>query len=1134
MSYAYLAMDDVLVFQAPDAQVTPVLMNPRKQKFCLIARPELGEISALIEEHARLRMEAHWNSLLSVSPRATRENQIIQAFRVIGGGITWIPRNVLKQAAGATTKVGVQAKLSNVSVETQQTLLQSYKPNNIQEMLAFYRDMPTEDVTGYRYFMSLLEDSKDALTFFGQLIDNIFLPLADINYRKGTAPTQVHQARTFELLGMALAKQWLLFPFVHHSSGLQEHYIISHAANTVRFFSEPYRPAEIGAMMTALEAVPVEKTTHARFAQHFRNLVISSTFRDIQQSSHGFFETCTRLMAETERPMMVQNLTMARRTYNALIKVYNSQAQKGYTIKELTVPRAKATLADFSSFQHLRDIDPKWEAWASAFESFIAATPDTQGKARRLACNEFADFLVELTNPPLAPELTPRNLINDYNDDSLTYRNVLKTSDNGYEARNARLGNLSAFFDYARDKLRTESKQQELESSWFPNPVDLRFDRFVEKYRAGSHRKALPSHIMELMRNILVADDYAWPKTALLSDWSPLVNNDTGSIERIWCPSATTLLYSLLSIPLRSLQGRLLDSGEGDAEIFDFDQGRMVPNPHQLPVNGRLDPRRKQGLLQTMPSGMRGISDILGLWISTNKTSDQGYAIPWVSDDLIRHLRYQYEFIQRYAPNPHMHCISEAQGHRNTPEEWVEREHKFYCLFRDPSSERTTDPSLPVSKQKLLKLWGLLCVETQRRHNEATAIGERITLARPGTENDTTPKALFDIHSLRVSGITDLLDRGVPLNIVSEYVAGHATYIMTLWYDKPAPGAVRNYLLKARELVGDKAGPLPQFSQDELDELSPFLLPHPDHKELYNGFDALTDNKGLILFRQAGICPGTQCSEGGLDEVQRAIPVPIGDRGPSCPQCRFFLTGPAFLLGQAIEGNQLILKIRNKIQGLAELRDRVMDADDSEDIRKADLLRGQAEIEERQLNDMLTEWWHRMRFYEASVSKLQAYQEAQKANTVADKDKKGHHVVLLSKSTEEDIQYSFNQATNLELKHFLSTCAEILPEFSLEPTGARRDIELAVGRFLSMNDERDLTSLFFKLTEEQRHTAANLAVELMLQAATPEQTSDLLEGKLELSALPELQQDITRMLSRSQSKAFTLPKQGGVIQGETK
>lgn len=1132
MTFSYLTTAEPLRFPAPDARVPQVLLNPSKQQFCLVANPDLPAIRDLIEAHAMHRLEAHWNTLMAVGSQVTAAKPIIRAFIVHSSSRMWLPRHVLLETAGATTKAGILSKLADVSIEQQREMLSPYKPKTIAEMLALYRDQPTEDVTGYAYFLSIIGKSKDAREFIGTLIDNLFLFLKDTDYRLGTPPTEQHQARTFELLGMAIARQWILFPFIHHSSGLQEHHILSHRQNVNRFFGEPYRPAEIAETLAALESVPVEKTTHTKFAIHFRNLVIASTFRGIPQCSRELFETCVSLMAETERPMMVQNVTMARRTYNALIKLYNAQAEKGYLIKEILHQRAAVTVADFSSFQHLRDTDSKWNAWASAFEEFVASTQDTQGMGRRLACNEFADFLKEIPNPPLAPELTPRSLINDYDDDSLSYRNYLKNGDGSPERRNNRLGFLGNFFDYIRDKLRAACTTPDLDSAWFPNPVDMRFDRFVERYKAGSHRKAIASHIMELMRNILVADDYAWPKSAHLNDWGPLVNNDTGTIERIWCPSATILLYTLLSVPLRSLQGRLLDSGEGDAEIFDFELGRMVPNPHQLPVDGKLDQRRKEGVLQTMASGMQGITDIVGQWISTNKSSDQGYAIPWVSDDLVRHLRYQREFVLRYAPNPQMHGVSEAQGHRNIPLEWVEREPKFYCLFRDPSAEQMVDPSLPVSKQKLLKLWGLLCVETQRRYNEEVSTGERLTLVRPGTEDDRVPRALFDIHSLRVSGITDLLDRGVPLNIVSEYVAGHATYIMTLWYDKPAPGAIRNCLLKAREAIGNKAGPLPNFTQDELDELRPFLIAHPDHKELYTGFDALTENKGLILFRQSGICPGTLCSEGGLDETRRAIPVPFGDRGPSCPQCRFWLTGPAFLLGQAIEGNQLILKIRTKIESLTRLRDRVMDAEDANDIHQADLLRGQSEIEERQLNDMLTEWWHRMRFYEASVTKLDAYHEAQRMKAGVASDPEGASVVLLSKASEKDIRYSFSQATELELKHFLSTCAEILPEFSLEPAGAKQDIELAVGKFLAINNERDLTSMFFKLDEQQRLTAANLAVELMMQALSPAQTTDLLDGKLDLAALPDLQQDIAQMLAHSHGKAFTLAKREPLISGE--
>lgn len=222
-------------------------------------------------------------------------------------------------------------------------------------------------------------------------------------------------------------------------------------------------------------------------------------------------------------------------------------------------------------------------------------------------------------------------------------------------------------------------------------------------------------------------------------------------------------------------------------------------------------PPQREGFIQVMPSGLTADPELVGMWISVNKTSEDGYAIPWVSDDLLRHLRHQRDWIQRYAPHPNTQTIEDAQGHRNTPTEWVDSQRRFYCLFRDPAvTDRVHDKSLPVSKQKLTRLWGRLSLEVQNRINSrTTSKAHRIRLVKPGTENDAYPAAIHDLHTLRVSGITDLLDRGVPLNIVSEYVAGHATYIMTLWYDAPAPGAVRRAMMQAQQRAGDSLGPLP-------------------------------------------------------------------------------------------------------------------------------------------------------------------------------------------------------------------------------------------------------------------------------------------------------------------------------------
>jgi hypothetical protein len=245
----------------------------------------------------------------------------------------------------------------------------------------------------------------------------------------------------------------------------------------------------------------------------------------------------------------------------------------------------------------------------------------------------------------------------------------------------------------------------------------------------------------------------------------------------------------------------------------------------------------------------------------------------------------------------------------------------------------------------------------------------------------------------------------------------------------------------------------------------------------------------------------------------------MGDRGPSCPQCRFFLTGPAFLLGQTISGNQLIFKIRAKTKILESTREKIMDAEDEGDIRTARLLRGQHDIEERQLNDMLAEWWHRMRFYEASRKKLEVYRasvEDTKDNSIT---------VALEESNLPDPNWSVQQATELELQHFLSTCAELLPDAALDTKPAVQDLEIAVAKFLAANEKSDLASLYFTLDDEDRLVAANLTVELLLQASIdPSHASALLEGREKINAVGRLNDAVEHLFSDGLTKALNVRK----------
>lgn len=1109
MKFKYMSEEAPIAFSASTPLAQTVYLNTDKTKFKLLKTPSMGELKEAIESHAAIRRGAIWS-----------EMSIIQdgKCKLFPKKLESVNSETLVKLLGADLKL--KASRQELNEEELKNAVAKLRPKSISEMYALYQiNNNSQCPIGYQYFMDVLNSSQTAYEFYGKIIENQFNSTADFNPRVGSLKMSYYQARVYELLGYSATKGWLLFPFVHPQSGIREHLHLAHKDNASLFFNTAYRPPEVEKLFQEIATMQVAKSTEIGRVKHLQNLILASSFRSIEQATTLLFQACIDLILQADQPMTVQQSGMQRKTYNGLLRLHNSRCAAAPTQALLFGARQAVSLTDFASFAQLRSEDPRMDQWCEWFELFVKDTKDSQGQKRKTACADFAKFLCSLPSPPLSPLNVTRAHINDYTVGSAAcYRGFLAANFSSALPRNIRLNLLAQFFSFVKEHLIISHKGEAKDAPWLAQPVDIKLDRFIELIKSGTTRKAIAAHVMEEMRNVLTENDYAWSK--LQGSWAHLVNEQTRALEYVWCPSAAILLYTLLSLPLRSLQARLFDSGEGDALVFDFDRHIMIPNPKQIALGGEIDLNRREGVLQIIASGMLDVVDIVGVWVPVNKTSGKGYHIPWVSDDLLRHIRYQHEWVRQYAANPNAHGIIEAQGHRNHPEEWLQIQSKFICLFRDPSAERILDPSLPVSKQKLLKLWVELCVETEQRINsKAKNESQRVKLVEKNTSGKI--RALHDIHTLRVSGITDLLDRGVPLNIVSEYVAGHATYIMTLWYDKPSPGKIRQTLKACEAAAGQSHSAIPKFSESEVEAMRPYLVVNSSYEGMYTGFDAIADNAGLLQFRLSGICPGTRCEDGGLTTNGRIAAVPVGDRGPSCPQCRFWLTGPAFLLGQCIEGNQLILKIRKKVQSLDAQRNSILEAEDAENFAQADLIRGQADVEERQLNDMLTEWWHRMKLYEASVHKLDDYRGYLAGKKSGDENTQ---LMLIADRSSDDLSFSFKQATQLELEHFLSTCAELIPDYALESRSAALDLEMAVGKFLAINEQKDLTNLYFTMNDDQRLTAANLAVEMMLSTAEdPSKAADLLEGRTPLSRLPNLEKGLSDMFLTSSKVAKTIP-----------
>lgn len=109
----------------------------------------------------------------------------------------------------------------------------------------------------------------------------------------------------------------------------------------------------------------------------------------------------------------------------------------------------------------------------------------------------------------------------------------------------------------------------------------------------------------------------------------------------------------------------------------------------------------------------------------------------------------------------------------------------FTPLFRDLSMPRVSDADtnrtnlyLPTKADNVRTLFKLLMKEAEKQYKETyPQYADHIVVF------DEDGNCLFDVHTLRVFGITDLLDRGLDKEIV-KILVGHNTSIMTLYYHK--------------------------------------------------------------------------------------------------------------------------------------------------------------------------------------------------------------------------------------------------------------------------------------------------------------------------------------------------------------
>ncbi len=446
-------------------------------------------------------------------------------------------------------------------------------------------------------------------------------------------------------------------------------------------------------------------------------------------------------------------------------------------------------------------------------------------------------------------------------------------------------------------------------------------------------------------------------------------NHET--IYEMWSPVRWVALLVKLQLPLRTLQVRMLDSGEADT--WKWQESEWLINSSRLAMGDERRPYTN-GVFLRPNRLVDGDAKVL-LHINTNKTADRekagtakGYNVPWIvggplHQDPFYWLEKLRRWQEKYNPLKRLTKWSELDG-RHIPlksDVQLASYPDTAFLFRTP--ENSTTPNFPLAIMALDRPW-FQCLEAlqarlEKRH-ETLPNGERIRLI-PDEEHraKNSTATFFSLHSLRVSLITALaLDGQVPLAILQK-IAGHSRLVMTLYYTKPGAMQAREAIQAGVQRLNDSADDTikdwlanAEYAQLVRDVIanSPeaFRAAVPEQKHLRSPAGWMSMVDGLCLVGGNNVefeAPG--CHNGGPnignETAPRYAPVLGGSR--NCPMCRWFVTRPYFL-------PQLAARWNNANYHCYDAREQVVVAEerfrDIEDRRAASLAADQVFAEQRQ------------------------------------------------------------------------------------------------------------------------------------------------------------------------------------------
>ena len=420
-------------------------------------------------------------------------------------------------------------------------------------------------------------------------------------------------------------------------------------------------------------------------------------------------------------------------------------------------------------------------------------------------------------------------------------------------------------------------------------------------------RNSLPTRYLKMLEDIIIEDDFSWAKRHK-RDWITIKG------KKVWNPVTTYLILLKLKLPIRTYQLRYLDSGEADKYVFNYSKWKWESNTHIATKENT-----QQGVLRRILDNNTH-KEFVGLDINTNKTNDinkddNGYVIPWENRDVIKIISSLIEWQKKYNPILNQTKwieIDDIQLRKKSKQQLKDLGSNVF-LFRDLFNNNS---NYPVLDTRIQSYWKRLLAELEKRINSQVKESENIKFIEKWI-GKTPKKTYYDLHSLRVTNLTALYQAGVPYSILSKYIAGHASILMTIYYTKFNVTHISDVLNKATKKIEQK-------EQQNFNE----FIANKSYEEIkdnivfnnQSSMQAITQlNKGNYMSSDIGICPvgENKCDEGGelltSENINHKIYGPVPNGPKNCLRCRFFITGIPFLLGLTARFNELSIEIKDKV-----------------------------------------------------------------------------------------------------------------------------------------------------------------------------------------------------------------------------